>query len=113
MVDRSLGGRSEVGSAEKTCFAAGAYGCVSSARDEITGDTVAIKKMQAFESKMRSFESIHYTRQELKELRLLRHFHHENIIDVRYIYFPGSKTTFHDLYSVSELMETDLHLGSC
>ena len=108
-----MGGRSEVGSAEKTCFAAGAYGCVSSARDEITGDTVAIKKMQAFESKMRSFESIHYTRQELKELRLLRHFHHENIIDVRYIYFPGSKTTFHDLYSVSELMETDLHLGSC
>eukprot|EP00439_Symbiodinium_sp_Y106_P077549 s259_g16.t1 len=91
--------------------ARGAYGCVSSARDEITGDTVAIKKMQAFESKMRSFESIHYTRQELKELRLLRHFHHENIIDVRYIYFPGSKTTFHDLYSVSELMETDLHLG--
>ncbi|CAE7506635.1 erkA [Symbiodinium sp. CCMP2456] len=89
-------------------LARGAYGMMCSARDEITGETVAIKKMQAFESNMRAVDPIRHARHELKELRLLRHFHHENILRVTYVFFPGSKSTFHDLYSVSELMETDL-----
>ena len=89
--------------------AQGAYGMMCSARDEITGDMVAIKKMRAFESNMGAFDRLRYARQELKQLRLLRHFHHENILRVTYVFFPGSKKTFHDLYSVSELMETDLH----
>ena len=81
-----------------------------SARDEITDDMVAIKKTRAFESNRGAldFEPLSHARQELKELRLLRHFRHENILDVRYVFFPGSKMNFHDLYSVSELMETDL-----
>ncbi|CAE7378266.1 erkA [Symbiodinium sp. CCMP2456] len=90
--------------------AQGAYGVVCSARDEITADMVAIKKMRAFESNMGALdvETLRNARQELKELRLLRHFHHENILDLRYVFFPGSKMTFQHLYSVSELMETDL-----
>ncbi|CAE7876225.1 erkA [Symbiodinium microadriaticum] len=90
--------------------AQGAYGVMCSARDEITDDMVAIKKTRAFESNRGAldFEPLSHARQELKELRLLRHFRHENILDVRYVFFPGSKMNFHDLYSVSELMETDL-----
>ncbi|CAE8673470.1 unnamed protein product, partial [Polarella glacialis] len=32
----------------------------------------------------------------------------ENLIDIRYVFLPGSKASFEDIYVVSELMETDL-----
>jgi len=80
----------------------GAYGVVCSARDEHTGDTVAIKKIES------AFDDITFAKRTLRELKILRHLRHENLIDIRYVFLPGLKSSFEDIYVVSELMETDL-----
>ena len=45
----------------------------------------------------------------LREIKLLRHFHHENIISILDILQPASIEEFREVYLVQELMETDLH----
>lgn len=80
----------------------GAYGVVCAAQDDVTGEHLAIKKIE------NAFEHITFTKRTLRELRILRHLQHENIIDVRSMFLPGSKDSFEDVYVVSELMETDL-----
>ena len=45
----------------------------------------------------------------LREIKLLRHFHHENIISILDILRPPSLEDFKEVYLVQELMETDLH----
>ena len=45
----------------------------------------------------------------LREIKLLRHFHHENIISILDILRPPSLEAFKEVYLVQELMETDLH----
>ena len=45
----------------------------------------------------------------LREIKLLRHFHHENIISILDILRPRSLHQFTEVYLVQELMETDLH----
>lgn len=83
----------------------GAYGIVCSARDLVTGQNVAIKKINNI------FESDLDCKRTLREMRLLRHFHHDNVIALRDVYIPyNSKLNdFHDVYTVMELMDTDLH----
>eukprot|EP00811_Abedinium_folium_P032104 NODE_5274_length_1788_cov_9.800120.p1 GENE.NODE_5274_length_1788_cov_9.800120~~NODE_5274_length_1788_cov_9.800120.p1 ORF type:complete len:420 (+),score=82.52 NODE_5274_length_1788_cov_9.800120:145-1404(+) len=83
---------------------AGANGVVCAAVDEITGEDVAIKKIVS------AFEHITYTKRTLRELRILRHLTHENVVDIRQIFMPGCKADFRDIYVVTELMETDLSL---
>lgn len=80
----------------------GAYGVVCAAQDEGTKQHIAIKKIE------NAFEHITFTKRTLRELRILRHLQHENVIDVRAIFYAGSKNTFEDVYVISELMETDL-----
>lgn len=80
----------------------GAYGIVCAARDEVTGERIAIKKIE------NAFEHITFTKRTLRELRILRHLRHENLIDVRSIFLPGQRGDFEDIYVFSELMETDL-----
>jgi len=80
----------------------GAYGIVCAAQDEMSGEHFAIKKIE------NAFEHITFTKRTLRELRILRHLQHENLIDVRSIFLPGLKDEFEDIYVVSELMETDL-----
>jgi len=80
----------------------GAYGIVCAAQDEENCESIAIKKIE------NAFEHITFTKRTLRELRILRHLVHENIIDVRTIFMPGSKEEFEDIYVFSELMETDL-----
>merc|ERR1719182_360826 len=63
---------------------------------------IAIKKIE------NAFEHITFTKRTLRELRILRHLQHENLIDVRSIFLPGGKNDFEDIYVFSELMETDL-----
>mmetsp|Transcript_5292 Transcript_5292/g.11769 ORF Transcript_5292/g.11769 Transcript_5292/m.11769 type:complete len:416 (-) Transcript_5292:68-1315(-) len=82
----------------------GAYGVVCAAKDELTNEYIAIKKIE------NAFEYITFTKRTLRELRILRHLQHENLIDVRNIFIPGAKQEFQDIYVVSELMETDLAL---
>ncbi|VDO96757.1 unnamed protein product, partial [Soboliphyme baturini] len=72
----------------------GAYGVVCSAIDRITGRKVAIKKVPNI------FGTITVTKQTLREVKILRHFHHPNIIAVLDI---------ENIYIVLNLMETDLH----
>ena len=45
----------------------------------------------------------------LREIKLLRHFHHENIISILDILRPPDLHSFREVYLVQELMETDLH----
>lgn len=81
----------------------GAYGIVCSARNSQTGEKVAIKKIA------NAFENTTDARRTLREIKLLRHLHHENIIGVKDIMKPVNRRTFNDVYIVYELMDTDLH----
>merc|ERR1711972_670566 len=80
----------------------GAYGSVCAAQDEVNSEHIAIKKID------NAFEHITFAKRTLRELRILRHLRHENLIDVRSIFLPGFKDVFEDIYVISELMETDL-----
>jgi serine/threonine protein kinase len=51
----------------------GAYGVVIAAKDVETGDNVAIKKIP------NAFANLTDTKRLLREIRLLRHFQHENV----------------------------------
>jgi mitogen-activated protein kinase 1/3/mitogen-activated protein kinase 6 len=80
----------------------GAYGVVCSAYDEEQRETVAIKKVE------NAFEHLTFAKRTLRELKILRHLRHENLIDVRVVYLPGERERYEDIYIISELMETDL-----
>jgi len=80
----------------------GAYGIVCAAQDAEDHESIAIKKIE------NAFEHITFTKRTLRELRILRHLKHENLVDVKNIFLPGTKDDFEDIYVVSELMETDL-----
>uniref|UniRef100_A0A7S0MYV6 Mitogen-activated protein kinase n=2 Tax=Pyramimonas obovata TaxID=1411642 RepID=A0A7S0MYV6_9CHLO len=81
----------------------GAYGIVCSARDDETDEKVAIKKIG------NAFENVIDSRRVLREIKLLRHLQHENVIAIKDIMRPPNKDNFQDVYIVYELMDTDLH----
>jgi mitogen-activated protein kinase 1/3 len=64
---------------------------------------VAIKKIPG------AFEDLIDAKRIVREIRLLRHFDHENVIKIVDILPPPSMDDFEDVYILSELMETDLH----
>ncbi|KAJ6590130.1 mitogen activated protein kinase-like protein [Mycena vulgaris] len=80
----------------------GDYGVVCSAVHVTTACKVAIKRLTPFDHSM-------FCRRILREIKLLRHFHHENIIEILDIIRPPSINDFSEVYLVQELMETDLH----
>mmetsp|Transcript_24522 Transcript_24522/g.73195 ORF Transcript_24522/g.73195 Transcript_24522/m.73195 type:complete len:401 (+) Transcript_24522:101-1303(+) len=80
----------------------GAYGIVCSAEDMELEESVAVKKIEGV------FEHITITKRTLRELRILRHLQHENLMQVKNIFMTGTKSEFDEIYVVSELMETDL-----
>lgn len=80
----------------------GAYGVVCSAKNAHTGEKVAIKKIG------NAFDNLTDARRTLREIKLLRHLRHENIIAVRDI-MKTTRDRFNDVYLVYELMDTDLH----
>ena len=63
---------------------------------------VAIKRITPFDHSM-------FCLRTLREIKLLRHFHHENIISILDILRPPDLESFKEVYLVQELMETDLH----
>lgn len=82
----------------------GAYGVVCSATDNATGRKVAIKKIANI------VDSEMDCKRTLREMRLLRHFRHENVISISDVYVPATDgMQFGDVYTVTELMDTDLH----
>lgn len=80
----------------------GAYGIVCSAIHIPSQRKVAIKRITPFDHAM-------FCLRTLREIKLLRHFCHENIISILDILQPLSFETFKEVYLVQELMETDLH----
>jgi mitogen-activated protein kinase 1/3 len=80
----------------------GAYGVVCSAVHSPSQRKVAIKRITPFDHSM-------FCLRTLREIKLIRHFHHENIIAILDILRPPSINEFNEVYLVQELMETDLH----
>ena len=82
----------------------GAYGVVCSAIDNKTCCKVAIKKIS------RVFDVPTIAKRTLRELKILKHFKHENVINIKEILRPpGDMKAFQDVYVVLDLMESDLH----
>ncbi|CAN8255012.1 unnamed protein product [Cochlearia groenlandica] len=81
----------------------GAYGIVCSVLDSETNEMVAMKKIaNAFDNHMDA-------KRTLREIKLLRHLDHENIIAIRDVVPPPLRRQFNDVYISTELMDTDLH----
>ncbi|KAF8343161.1 CMGC/MAPK protein kinase [Cantharellus anzutake] len=80
----------------------GAYGIVCSAVHIPTGRKVAIKRITPFEHSLFALRT-------LREVKILKHFRHENIINILDILHPPSLDEFKEVYLIQELMETDLH----
>ncbi|KAK4585148.1 hypothetical protein RGQ29_022707 [Quercus rubra] len=81
----------------------GAYGVVCSSINRETNEKVAIKKINnVFENRIDALRT-------LRELKLLRHIRHENVIALKDVMMPIHRTSFKDVYLVYELMDTDLH----
>ncbi|KAK7119858.1 hypothetical protein R3I94_021634 [Phoxinus phoxinus] len=82
----------------------GAYGSVCSALDVKTGLRVAVKKLS------RPFQSIIHAKRTYRELRLLKHMKHENVIGLLDVFSPAtSLEEFNDVYLVTHLMGADLN----
>lgn len=82
----------------------GAYGVVISALDKETNQKVAIKKIS------RAFEDPVDAKRILREIKLMKKFAHENVIQIIDIIPPPPHAEeFEDVYIVQDLMETDLH----
>lgn len=80
----------------------GAYGIVCAAMNSQTREEVAIKKIgSAFDNRIDA-------KRTLREIKLLRHMDHENIIAIKDIIHPPQRENFNDVYIVYELMDTDL-----
>nr|XP_054109901.1 mitogen-activated protein kinase 13 isoform X3 [Callithrix jacchus] len=78
-------------------------GCVSSAIDKRSGEKVAIKKLS------RPFQSEIFAKRAYRELQLLKHMQHENVIGLLDVFTPASSLrNFHDFYLVMPFMQSDL-----
>ncbi|XP_022775341.1 mitogen-activated protein kinase 7 isoform X1 [Durio zibethinus] len=81
----------------------GAYGVVCSSINRETNEKVAIKKINnVFENRVDALRT-------LRELKLLRHIRHDNVIALKDVMMPTQRASFKDVYLVYELMDTDLH----
>ncbi|RCV45314.1 hypothetical protein SEVIR_9G448200v4 [Setaria viridis] len=81
----------------------GAYGIVCSVMNFETREMVAIKKIAS------AFDNHMDAKRTLREIKLLRHLDHENIIGIRDVIPPPIPQAFNDVYIGTELMDTDLH----
>ncbi|WBW74146.1 MAP kinase Sty1 [Schizosaccharomyces osmophilus] len=77
----------------------GAFGLVCSAKDQLTGMNVAVKKI------MKPFSTPVLAKRTYRELKLLKHLRHESVISLSDIFI----SPFEDIYFVTELLGTDLH----
>ncbi|CAI0545355.1 unnamed protein product [Linum tenue] len=81
----------------------GAYGIVCSVLNSETNEMVAMKKIaNAFDNHMDA-------KRTLREIKLMRHLDHENVIGIRDVVPPPLRREFNDVYIATELMDTDLH----
>lgn len=89
--------------ANLSTIGSGAYGTVCSASDRRTGLKVAIKKLH------RPFQSETFAKRAYRELKLLKHMKHENVIGLIDVFTPAvTLDEFHDFYLVMPFMDADL-----
>jgi len=90
---------------ELTPIGSGAYGQVCAAFDTKLNIKVAIKKLA------RPFQSAVHAKRTYRELRMLKHMNHENIIGLLDVFHPGGDTLdqFKQVYMVTHLMGADLN----
>ena len=83
----------------------GAYGFVVSAVDQRSGRSVAIKKNS------RVFRDLSDCKRIVREILVLRHLQHDNIVRIRDMYLSTAPDgdSFKDVYIVSDLMDTNLY----
>lgn len=81
----------------------GAYGVVASATDEVTGQSVAVKRIRKV---LDTYPMATRILRELKFLRLLSG--HDNVIEIKDILVPSDRDRFNDTFVVFELMPCDL-----
>eukprot|EP00112_Aurelia_sp_Birch-Aquarium-sp1_P007410 Seg1807.5 transcript_id=Seg1807.5/GoldUCD/mRNA.D3Y31 product="Serine/threonine-protein kinase NLK" protein_id=Seg1807.5/GoldUCD/D3Y31 len=81
----------------------GAFGVVWAVTDPRSGDRVALKKMPNV------FQNIVSSKRVYRELRMLSFFKHENVVRALDILQPDPLDVFHELYVITELMQSDLH----
>ncbi|CAG8225735.1 unnamed protein product [Penicillium salamii] len=77
----------------------GSSGLICSARDSITNSQVAIKKIPS------PFATPALAKRTYREVHLLSHLRHDNLINMRDIFISPSE----DIYIVTECIMTDLH----
>eukprot|EP00667_Euglena_gracilis_P005728 EG_transcript_5771 len=80
----------------------GSYGIVLEALDAKTNEKVAVKRVSP-----EIFQDSLLARRILREIKLLAHFDHENIIGLRNILVPHNEE-FDMIYIIMDIMETDL-----
>jgi mitogen-activated protein kinase 1/3 len=83
----------------------GAYGVVISSHDSRINKDVAVKMVP------KAFNDEIDAKRILREIKLLKHLRHENIVGVVDMMPPTARylEDYHDVYIVTDLMETDLH----
>ena len=83
----------------------GAYGVVISASDSKFNRNVAIKMVP------KAFSDEVDAKRILREIKLLKHFNHENIVQLVDMMPPNVQylEDYRDVYLITDLMETDLH----
>jgi len=75
---------------------------VFAAKDSVTGEEVAIKKIQT------AFTNLVDSKRVLREIKILKFFEHENIVKLIDIQRPPHPTNYDDVYIVTERMSVDL-----
>lgn len=81
----------------------GAYGTVCSSIDQKTKEKVALKKLY------RPFQSLIHAKRAYRELRLLRHIQHDNVISLLNVFTPDSSLEkFQTFYMVMPFVAQDL-----
>lgn len=80
----------------------GAYGIVCSAWNAETKEEVAVKKIS------NAFDNVLIAKRTLREIKILSHLRHENILEFKEVIPPPQKNDFKDVYIVTELLDTDL-----
>lgn len=84
-----------------TAVGSGAYGQVCSAVDVRINRRVAIKKL------VRPFQSAVHAKRTYRELKLLKHMRHENVIGLLDVFYPANDSN--QIYLVTHLMGADLN----
>jgi mitogen-activated protein kinase 1/3 len=68
----------------------------------VTNERVAIKKVS------KVFENLTDARRTLREIKLMQHLEHDNVVKIKEVLRPSSLEEFEDVYVVYELMDMDL-----